>query len=54
MATEYEWHESYCIGNAIIDQQHQKMLTLCAESMKCLESAGFEGCGKLPNAGRAY
>lgn len=45
--TEYEWRESYSVGNVIIDQQHKKILMLCAESAKCLESTGPEGCGKF-------
>ena len=47
LTTQYEWHESYSVGNAIIDQQHRKMLALCAESAKCLESIGPEGCERF-------
>lgn len=47
ITTEYEWRDCYSVGNAIIDQQHRKMLLLCAESAKCLESAGPEGCEKF-------
>jgi hemerythrin len=47
MISEYDWRESYSVGNVIIDQQHKKILMLCAESAKCLESTGPEGCEKF-------
>jgi hemerythrin len=47
ITTQYEWRDCYSVGNAIIDQQHKKMLLLCAESEKCLESAGPESCEKF-------
>ncbi len=49
MITEYEWCEIYSVGNAIIDQQHKKLLMLCAESAKCLESTDPEGGEKFHN-----
>lgn len=42
MTTKYEWRDCYSVGNAIIDRQHKQMLLLCAESAKCLESAGVD------------
>ncbi len=47
ITTQYEWRDCYSVGNAIIDQQHKKMLLLCAESEICLESTGPEGCEKF-------
>lgn len=47
MTTKYEWRDCYSVGNAIIDWQHKQMLLLCAESAKCLESAGPESCEKF-------
>lgn len=40
ITTEYEWRDCYSVGNVLIDGQHKKILLLCAESTKCLESTG--------------
>lgn len=40
MTDTYAWRDCYSVGNALIDWQHKKILLLCAESAKYLESAG--------------
>lgn len=47
MTHKYEWCDDYSVGNALIDWQHKKFLLLCAESAKCLESAGPESSEKF-------
>lgn len=42
ITTEYAWRDCYSIGNTIIDQQHKKLLMLCAKSAKCLENRSPE------------
>jgi hemerythrin len=38
MAQKFSWDPSYSVGNALLDQQHQKLLALCADTTACMET----------------
>lgn len=44
---KYEWCESYSVGNPIIDRQHAKLLTLCAEAVQCEDASSSDGREKF-------
>ena len=43
MIQKISWDSSYSVGNAILDQQHQQLLAICAELADCLADDSRRG-----------
>lgn len=43
MENNMGWNESYSVGNATLDNEHKKLLALCAQAAACMEDNSFEG-----------
>lgn len=38
-----EWQPSYSVGNPVLDEQHQKLLTLCKKAVLCMSDNSPDG-----------
>lgn len=43
MQNSFAWDQRYSVGNAVLDEQHRKFLTLCEKVVVCLDSQGEKG-----------
>ena len=43
MPQKMNWHSAYSVGNASLDKQHKKLLSLCNKAADCLEDDDTKG-----------
>ncbi len=42
-AQKFSWTPEYSVGNVLLDQQHKKLLALCADAANCMEDNSKAG-----------
>ena len=45
--SQFAWCEAFAIDHALMDQQHRRLLHLCAEAKRCLDYHDEEACERF-------